>query len=246
MSGLALIPKTWHQCVRQTYLAQDVEDVNALHNIRHALVRRLIVMPLSKAFNPNQFNPMHDRIEYGDKCSFPDSIGKLLIQNKHDVPWIFEVKVISRASPQINSSVPSLNITYASPLDFRAPENYMFMPQWMMQSLNIRPFDIVDVSFVRLRLASLVVLQPMDKNWDMIVRRIGDEPLASLLENELNKYSSITANSEIRLSINGEEVTVRVFDVKDDRGVSMWGARLQDSEVRVDINRNLIDTEQKR
>ena len=136
-SSASVMQQMWQRCFQHAVREQRVEDINAVHNIKQSIKRRLIVMPLSKEFNPNQFNPMHNRIEFGDKCSLPDSIGKLLMQNKLDMPWIFEVKVVSRNASRVLNNSSRLETVYSSPLDFRAPENYIFIPQWMMQSLHV-------------------------------------------------------------------------------------------------------------
>lgn len=34
--------------------------------------------------------------------------------------------------------------------DFRAPENYLFVPDWMMRTLRLRPRDVVKVRHVKL------------------------------------------------------------------------------------------------
>lgn len=37
-----------------------------------------------------------------------------------------------------------------SNFDFRAPENYLFLPDWMFKALRLRPRDVVSLKFVRL------------------------------------------------------------------------------------------------
>ena len=56
--------------------------------------------------------------------------------------------------------VKVLDKAYISPLDFRSPENYIFIPKWLMKTLGLKPNDLVDISFVRINLAGLVVFQP--------------------------------------------------------------------------------------
>lgn len=70
-----MIATAWAKAVKQTLFEQEVEDVNSVHKFDNHLERRLIVMPLSEAFNPNQAHPMFGKLQYGDKCSLPSSIG---------------------------------------------------------------------------------------------------------------------------------------------------------------------------
>ena len=185
--GGSFVNKAWTSAVKTTMFEQEVEDVNSMHRIDNHLVRRLIVMPLNDAFNPNQANGMHGKVQYGDKCSLPGSIGTLIFEKPYEVPWLFEVKPVNRAKtleekiaqtedskgkvseitrglgdsensveeeeeeeladldPENlpDSTLPAVKVldkAYISPLDFRAPENYIFMPQ-VSESLIFRVFE---------------------------------------------------------------------------------------------------------
>ena len=106
-----LLPQNWqasgganvfHQAMtralRRTLFEQEVEDENAIHRADNHLVRRLIVMPLTDAFNPHQANGMHGKVQYGDKCSLPASIGREIFEKPYEVPWLFEIKPLRRTS----------------------------------------------------------------------------------------------------------------------------------------------------
>ena len=260
------ILKFWNRALRQTFYEQEVEDINAVHKIDNHLVRRLIVMPLTEDFKPNQADLMHDKVQYGDKCSLPTSIGRFIFEKRFDVPWIFELKPVRKA-PNDQSliikqtekfNVTTLDKVYISPLDFRSPENYIFLPQWMMTSLNLKSNDLVDISFVRIKLAELVVFQPLSLEWDALIARSGDPKV--LLEHEINKYSSLTAGSIIKIAIRGTEYPLLVKDTIAEGGVSvdgncvpsripsvlcdhpiLTGVRVQDSDIRTDIDRSILN-----
>lgn len=106
------------------------------------LARRLIVLPLTESFNPSQASGMHGKVQYGDKCSLPASLGKIIFEKPYEVPWLFEVKPVSRilhnnqafdASSLRTGAV--VQKAFISPLDFRSPENYIFLPKWLMDAL---------------------------------------------------------------------------------------------------------------
>jgi hypothetical protein len=208
---------------------QEVEDVNAVHKIDNHLVRRLIVMPLTEAFKPSRADLMHEKIQYGDKCSLPTSIGRLIFEKRYDVPWIFEISPANKDSNSKitisagsgNASATVLKKAYISPLDFRSPENYIFLPQWLMKCLNLEPNDLVDISFVRMKLAELVVFQPLSLEWDDLMKECHDPK--ALLEHEINKYSSLTAGSTIYISIKGVEYPLFVKDTIAEGGVAVEG-----------------------
>ena len=225
--------QVWSRAVRQTMHEQEVEDINSIHKIDNHLVRRLIVMPLTEDFKPSQVDSMHEKVQYGDKCSLPTSIGRLIFEKRFDVPWLFELRPVHkskdgsrplRAGGGVEGSAGEavLDKVYVSPLDFRAPENYIFLPQWMMKCLDLQSNDIVDISFVRIKLAELVVFQPLTLEWDTLMATCGDPKV--LLEHEINKYSSLTAGSTIKIAIKGTEYPLLVKDTVAEGGVSVAGA----------------------
>ncbi|RYH30170.1 hypothetical protein EON65_05955 [archaeon] len=250
--------RLWSHSIRQSLYEQEVEDVNSLHRIGNHLARRLIVMPLTDIFKANSVDPMYGKVHYGDKCSLPSSIGKIIFDQRYEVPWLFEIKPVKRKSKlapsvAISNGSPGeddeiakpyyrrgkIDSSYISPLDFRAPENYIFLPKWLMNDLNLQPYDAVDVSFVRIRLADLVVLQPLSLSWDALIEEIGDPK--SLLEHEVNKYSSLTAGSTIYIEMKGKEYALYVKETRAEGGVAVKAVRIQDSDVRADIDRTVLD-----
>jgi Ubiquitin fusion degradation protein UFD1 len=249
------LSKAWNRAIKQTLYEQEVEDINAVHKIDNHLVRRLIVMPLTDAFNPNQVNGMHGKVQYGDKCSLPGTIGRLIFEKPYEVPWLFEIIPVNMSESKIlaNDAVgtsslidkPSvgtklLKKAYLSPLDFRSPENYIFLPRWLMVTLGLKANDLVDVSFVRIKLASLVVLQPLTLEWDAMIQKGNRDP-QTVLEHEVNKYSSLTAGSTIYIEVDGLELPLLVKETFAEGGVSVKGVRVQDSDIKVDIDRGHLD-----
>lgn len=243
-----LLQRIWASSLQQTMFEQEIEDINTVHRMDEHLVRRLIALPLSDAFNPNQASPMHNKLQYGDKCSLPTSIGRLIFERTLEVPWLFELKKVSygdsegqkKQSHAISDiGKPRLDKLYCSPLDFRAPENYIFLPKWMMDALDIKPNDVVDVSFVRIKLANLVIFQPLTLEWDDLMS--GDVDPKVLLEHEINKYSSLTAGTKIMIEYKGVEYPLFVRNTVAEGGVNVAGVRIQDSDVNTDIDRSILD-----
>lgn len=243
-----ILQNAWTRAIKQTLYEQEIEDMNAINKIDNHLVRRLIVMPLTEAFNPNQASGMHGKVQYGDKCSLPTSIGRLIFEKPYEVPWLFEVRKISETKPDISDKINEasmeapkvLDKVYISPLDFRSPENYIFMPQWLLKSLGLKANDLVEVSFVRIKLAGLVVFQPLTLDWDKLIEKHKNPK--SLLEHEVNKYSSLTAGTTIMIEVDGIEYPLLVKDTKAEGGISVKGVRVQDSDINVDIDRSYLDS----
>ena len=63
----------------------------------------------------------------------------------------------------------------------------------------------------------------------------------ALLEHEINKYSSLTAGSTIYIEIKGKEYPIFVKKTQAEGGVSVIAVRVQDSDVKTDIDRTLLD-----
>ena len=258
-----ILSRTFNRAIRQTMFEQEIEDKNALHKLDNHIARRLIVMPLTDAFKPHQADLMHGKVQYGDKCSLPSSLGRLIFEKRYEVPWIFEVTRVSNTINNLkkrensvslsieereqnnlvnesqSTSKQRLNKAYISPLDFRSPENYIFLPRWLMSDMNLVPNDVVDVSLVRIKLASLVVFQPLSLEWDDLIKSGGDPK--SLLERELNKYSSLTSGSTIYIEVGGKEYPLRVHATYAEGGVQVRAVRVQDSDVSTDIDRSVVD-----
>lgn len=249
--------------MRQTLYEQEVEDTNAIHKIDNHLARKLIVMPLTSEFNPNIADAMHGKVQYGDKCSLPTSLGRLIGEKRYEVPWLFEIKPVRdnkskfKLSNRIlklddidESSVGKddatttvrlrkpLDKAYISPLDFRSPENYIFLPKWLMCDLGVSPNDQVDISFVRIRPADLVVFQPLSAGWDELLETADPK---KLLEHEINKYSSLTAGTTIFIEINGKEYPIYVKETIAEGGLSVHAVCVQDADIRTDIDRSIVD-----
>ena len=108
-----------------------------------------------------------------------------------------------------------------------------------MKSLDLSTNDIVDVSFVRIKLASLVILQPLNLAWDKLMTENNDPK--TILEHEVNKYSSLTAGSIIAIEYKGEEYSFYVKETQAEGGIAVKGVRVQDSDVKVDIYRAYLD-----
>lgn len=264
--GSGVFGDFWKKSLQLALYEQEVEDINAEHRAKRFMERRLIVMPLSDTFQTNKADPMFGKIQYGDKCSLPSSLGKQIFEQRYEVPWLFEMKPIrsiesnfaphrlklkssirmdrTEAAEKFDSALrrtkPRLEVGYISPLDFRAPENYIFLPKWIMNDMDLKPFDLVDISMVKMKLASLVKLQPLSLGWDTLVKN-GKRNPQSLLEHELNKYSSLTAGTTIGISVDGEEYKFFVKDTIAEGGISVHAVRVQDSDIRADIDRSILD-----
>ncbi|CAN0582420.1 unnamed protein product [Ectocarpus sp. 12 AP-2014] len=88
----------------------------------------------------------------------PASILSELMRKQAEIPWQFELKLVRRKGPGKFEPVdvpappramPQLSAVACSILDARSPEQFVFMPDWMMKALRLRPRFVVRCLFPR-------------------------------------------------------------------------------------------------
>jgi len=118
-------------------LEQRLEDFNIRQAFAGATVQALLAVPITAAFEGT--GPK--KLQYSDRVSLPSSLGAEIARQRAEVPWHFQVSTLQgkRAS------------CCCCPVDFRAPENVVFLPEWMFRHLGAKPFDVLLVTQVKLR-----------------------------------------------------------------------------------------------
>jgi hypothetical protein len=89
-------------------MEMTAEDTNSIHRIDNHLCRRLICLPITEAFANTALHGMHGKVQHGDKCSLPSSIGKLIFGRPYEVPWLFEVTPVNPVPLQL---LPLMTLT---------------------------------------------------------------------------------------------------------------------------------------
>jgi hypothetical protein len=236
---------------RQTLYEQNVEDINTVYKFNNYLDRKLIVLPIETKSSSLKHGLMLGKEQFSDKCSLPRSVGALLYEKMFESPWTFEISKISdgKSLSSVSSNfdatntVADVNKVYASALDFRAPENYVFVPPWMMTALGLQNWDIVSLRFLKLHPVSMVTLQPLTLDWDKLTEEEGDA-IQGVLEGEINKYSTLTAGTTITINVKGRKLQLFVKETLSEglggAPVAVSGVRIQDADVRTNIDRSLI------
>jgi Ubiquitin fusion degradation protein UFD1 len=242
----------WNAAQSLATLEQSVEDYNAhwvaaSQNAAAALShRRLIVMPLTENFNP--ISPAvfsHNHIQTGDKCSLPPNFWQAIQKSGAEVPWLFRIQRLdSERFPYPPDDDESIDVSYyrplqsslmeilAGPLDFRAPSLYIFLPDWMMRALGLRPRDVVQVDLVHTTPAgSLAKLRPHAQRFATNIAN----PQA-VLETELRHYSSLTAGTTIAMDYNGEKYWFDVVETRAaPRGEAVPAIKVQDCDIATEF-----------
>ena len=139
--------------------------------------------------------------------------------------------------------VPPLKRVFCSPLDFRAPENFLFVPLWMLRALRAKPYDVVFMTWVKLNDGVTIELQP---HQDAFLKLANPR---SVLENELKYYSSATRGSTISLLYEGTQYDFDVTDCVGRDGTQLdaynpercEGVAIQDADVSLDLAAHGLD-----
>ncbi|KAK0626159.1 ubiquitin fusion degradation protein UFD1-domain-containing protein [Immersiella caudata] len=108
--------------------------------------------------------------------------------------------------------------THAGVLEFVAEEGRAYIPQWMMQTLQLDVGDMIQVKTTSLELAKLVKLQPQSTSFLDI-----SDPRA-VLEKAFRGFAALTKGDVFNFEYNDEVYEMAVLEVKpetDKMGVSM-------------------------
>lgn len=217
----------------------------------------MIVLPLDANFEVPATHFSHGRLQHGDKIALPPSIGYQLLSMRLQPPWQFEIRRLAERSDSVTAitgadteglhmggevhTTPQAGATaheirtktrldrvFGSPLGFNAAENFIFVPDWMMEALDMRPFDVAEIRCVKLKMASSVSLQPHSPKFANIANQ------QSVLENELRHYSALTTGTTVAFLHGGELYKLDVVEAKSGRSV-VDAVCVQDSDVATNI-----------
>mmetsp|Transcript_18656 Transcript_18656/g.30471 ORF Transcript_18656/g.30471 Transcript_18656/m.30471 type:complete len:244 (+) Transcript_18656:86-817(+) len=160
---LPFLTKKWSHAQSIALLEQAVEDHNAEYvatssnGVDAISYRRCIALPLDERFDPPMGVFSHGHVDTGDKMSLPRNFWDSIMQSKAEVPWLFEVsRVDGITSSRVtlphdehhHASSSTLSRAVGGALDFRSPNNYVFLPKCMFQGLGLRPRDEFDIKLV--------------------------------------------------------------------------------------------------
>ena len=144
----------------------------------------------------------------------------------------------------VTHHVPLQNLdqVFCGPLDFRAPDNYIFVPLWVMRSLGLRPRDVVEVelcpdgkgmksSVKPVPAGSMAKLRPHSSQFAKDIAN----PQA-VLETELRHYSSLTLGSTIAFDYNSKRYWFDVVELRSaPRGEKVAAIKVQDCDIATDF-----------
>ncbi|RFU33378.1 hypothetical protein B7463_g2924, partial [Scytalidium lignicola] len=146
-------------------------------------------------------------LNYGGKMIMPPSALEKLTRLHITYPMLFEL---------YNGQADKL--THAGVLEFVAEEGKVYLPNWMMQTMQLETGDLIQVKSTDLESATLVKLQPQSTNFLDI-----SDPKA-VLEKAFRDFSTLTKGDVFSFKYNDTVYDVAVLEVKptsEKMGVSM-------------------------
>ncbi|ORM39358.1 Ubiquitin fusion degradation protein 1 [Babesia sp. Xinjiang] len=225
-----------------------VREVNILLQQRPVIERLLVVLELGEPFSRScrSADGSHMLPGNSDKASLPESILAQLTDRDVSVPWQFLIqkvhrsKLASDSSPTV-SGLPSTKDDLftkddghkerlaCSSLDFRPQDNFIFLPRWMMESLELQPYDVVYLTQLKLNDATFVRLAPIEQSFFSL-----PAPKA-VLEEHLKHYSTLTRGSTIQITHEGVTYHLKVLRIETEDCKDAECASIQDTDVSTDL-----------
>lgn len=144
-------------------------------------------------------NIRKDDANYGGKIFLPPSALNKLTMLHIRYPMLFE---LLNETNQIK--------THSGVLEFVAEEGRCYIPQWMMQTLEVQPGQLIQISNCDLPLGKFVKIEPQSVEFLEI-----SDPKA-VLENVLRKFSTLTVNDIIEINYNDTVYGIKVLEAKPD------------------------------
>jgi ubiquitin fusion degradation protein 1 len=270
ISKLSLKPLLGHQrsLLSHSFSEQRLDDINNQLSRQNLLQRRLFILPLTTEYIPSRYHSLYEKEQYCDKCSLPKSLGSEIERLSEQItgPCTWEMRRYKpegedwssseydgrdedgllmkdkiREEDHQKQSEEKKSRVYVTSLDYRAPENYLYVPQWIMRSLRVSSFDQIELKYVQLSPVSRVTLRPLTPTWRRLTSgRYSSKDLREIIENQLSSYTTLTVKTKIPVCVNSDVLEFEVAECQDRRGVCVDGVLIQDQDVETVIDDSLL------
>ena len=139
----------------------------------------------------------------GDNIVVPTSILEEIQEQEHSTHFIFSLKTVSGGSSN-PITCKAIEFSHDSTLS-----GNVYIPQWMQQTLLLSPGDCVSISMVSSELpkGTKVTVQPQDSLFLTLDNH------KSVLEQALVDFNTLTTNTSIIISHEGEDYGIQITDV---------------------------------
>ncbi|KAI1084478.1 ubiquitin fusion degradation protein UFD1-domain-containing protein [Whalleya microplaca] len=155
-------------------------------------------------------------LNYGSKIFLPPSALQKISQLH--VQWPLMMELVNGEKDRQ---------THAGVLEFVAEEGRAYIPQWMMQTLQLDVGDMIEIKSTSLELAKMVKLQPQSTNFLDI-----SDPKA-VLEKAFRNFATLTKGDIFNFEYNDEVYDVAVLEVKPE--TEKMGVCMIETDVSVEF-----------
>ncbi|KAF2490483.1 ubiquitin fusion-degradation protein [Lophium mytilinum] len=142
--------------------------------------------------------PEREDANHGGKVFLPPSALDKLTRLHITYPMLFEL---------INGAKDGKQ-THAGVLEFIAEEGKIYLPYWLMQTLEVEPGDLLQVKSTDLPLGTFIKLQPQSPSFLEI-----SDPKA-VLENAFRNFACLTTGDIFTFSYNDNVYSIAVLETK--------------------------------
>ncbi|KIW28924.1 uncharacterized protein PV07_04777 [Cladophialophora immunda] len=143
--------------------------------------------------------PDRKNVNYGGKVFMPPSALDKLTRLHITYPMVFEL---------INGNAGKS--THAGVLEFIAEEGRIYLPQWLMKTLELDPGDLLQIKSTDLPPGKFIKLQPQSPAFLDI-----SDPRA-VLENAFRNFSCLTKGDIFTFEYNDQTYDIAVLEIKPD------------------------------
>ncbi|RMD43189.1 hypothetical protein DV735_g1929, partial [Chaetothyriales sp. CBS 134920] len=161
--------------------------------------------------------PDRANVNYGGKVFLPPSALEKLTRLHITYPMIFEL---------INGQADKR--THAGVLEFIAEEGRIYLPQWLMRTLDLEPGDLLQIKSTDLPPGDYIKLKPQSADFLDI-----SDPRA-VLENAFRGFSCLTKGDIFSFSYNDQIYDIAVIEVKPDNDTH--GIVTMETDLKVDFD----------
>ncbi|RMZ91708.1 hypothetical protein DV736_g1035, partial [Chaetothyriales sp. CBS 134916] len=161
--------------------------------------------------------PDRANVNYGGKVFLPPSALEKLTRLHITYPMIFEL---------INGQADKR--THAGVLEFIAEEGRIYLPQWLMRTLDLEPGDLLQIKSTDLPPGDYIKLKPQSADFLDI-----SDPRA-VLENAFRGFSCLTKGDIFSFSYNDQVYDIAVIEVKPDNDTH--GIVTMETDLKVDFD----------
>lgn len=138
-----------------------------------------------------------DDANYGGKIFLPVLALNKLTRMQISYPMLFQL-----------TNEANGKLTHSGVLEFVAEEGRVYMPHWMMKTLELDPGDLVKINSCDLPKGKFVKIEPQSVSFLDI-----SDPKA-VLENVLRKFTTLTVNDIIEISYNDTIYEIKILEAK--------------------------------